>query len=382
MKSNIFIATKNFEKSYTFILTKITVYSFEEFLYHIFHYPKSFYDFDSAIFKSFVRENIINIDDEIVTIVEKNSSPFDKMIDIVLKYSHLYNSNELTDFQSDILEYSRKEDIELLKEIGQDLLKNGEYFKAKELYKSIVDEYIDCSIFNNYSYACIKTGFIDEAKIYLNKACNIFQNEKVFYNYIKLLLQEKDIEKSLEVIELLTSPNVKSFKNFLTALVQVKQGEYSEALKLFEEAIEEEYTDQYMEHYIKLLMKTNKQSLALEKIEKYITFKDLKYYKFKALVYKSDGQIVEAIKSLEEGLKTSESIDNSIEVYTLISKFYRENYDFKKATQYIRMALRMKNSSKNYHLLYELALINKSNGNMNSYKDAMDKLIDIYKQNV
>ncbi len=380
MKNNIFKVYKNFDKTYTFILTKITVYSFEEFLYHIFHYPKSFYDFNSIVFKSFIRENLLNIDEEIVNIVEKSGNPFDKMINIILKYSHLYDSKDLINFQERISDYSKKNQVELQKEVGEDLLENGEYLKAKELYQKLLDTNTDSAILNNYGYACVKIGFIPEAEFYFEKACKISNNKKIFYNYVKLLLQQKKTEKAMEVIEFLDDSKSFGYKTFLSGLIYLKNGDFTKALELFEQSLNIEYTEECMTQYVDLIIKVNKIDFAHQVVDKYLSKTDFKFYEYKAKIYKENGQIYDAIKTLKEVYKIANDEKTKIEILTFKSKLYRENYDFKNATKTIQKALSIKNSNTNSKLLLELALINKSNGNMTSYKDTVNKLITNYKQ--
>ncbi len=379
MENSIFIASKNFEKPYTFILTKITIYSFEEFLYHIFHFPKSFYDFDEEVFKNFIRDEISLIDSEVVSIATSNDISFNKITDIILKYSHMFDSNELSKFQERIVTYSEKNEKEFLKDIGSDLLKNGEYIKAKDVYETLLEKSLDCDVLNNYSYACIKMDFLKEAESSLLKACDLYKDNRVYYNYIKLLLQKDNIDKAIIMSEKLDNDENYYYKLFLQGIIKMKQGEFITACTLFEDSLEIKCFDESLKHFIKLLIKTNKRDKALSIIDRYINKEDINYYRYKADVFKSNGQIYEAIATLEEGLGFIEDEQQKVYSLVLISRLYRENYDFKKATKTIRSALVIKQSSTNSKLLLELALINKGNGNLGSYKDTLDKLLESYK---
>lgn len=362
---------------FEFNSTNIRVYSIEELVYHTKKYPvKTKYDIEHS--NSFGAWLYNVVDSEYIE--NSNNSIYS-----ILLYNGYTSKDEILK-TNDILENSSKiNEVELIKNEANNLLKNKKYKKAYSKYREIVNIANTVDVYNNLAISCINLSLYSDAIEYFEKGlrlCDEVQKKAVYINIIKLYLYKEmydDAEKYIIEFEKNINDSENSELLLCKAQLYNNKGEIAESIRLYEKSIDILASEKSINKYVKAMINARKYDDAI----KYINTLNVIDYVKKiniAKVEESNENIPEAIKILESIDDDKLKNEQKIYVYTCLSRLYSKNIEHSKSIEYVKKAQNIRNSNNNIGLLVQIANINNIQGNRDVYEHTIDKILNIYKK--
>ena len=220
------LTQEDVKNPYKFSITGISVFSFEEALYHTFNYFKeSVDDFLSEEFIIWVKNELklVDISFKIAEIKKLES----KVLQIAnfLSLADYFDLEEIRLLSIEVYKWENQDKWKKLKDIADNFMKKKEYLKAYNYYKDAL--LLDKNIFilNNIAASLMHLGFFKEAVVYLTKALEIDKdNPDVLYNLEQALAYLNDNDYNITVLN-------SDFQNVKSKRIEGKHREYSKLVK-------------------------------------------------------------------------------------------------------------------------------------------------------
>lgn len=189
--------TKTANNPYTFLNTKVSVYSYEELCYYIFNNMVLIGDEDiSARLSAWMRDELelYDLADRLDELFEKKAFVQDILVEILV-YGTYYSSDEIRGFMAECQRLRMLKPYELEKLRADGYLRYKHYIKAGAIYNDIISnlekenqesEFLG-NVYHNKAVALAGNLQMDEAKECFIKAYNLNGNEESLIEYFCVL---------------------------------------------------------------------------------------------------------------------------------------------------------------------------------------------------
>jgi tetratricopeptide (TPR) repeat protein len=354
---------------YTFKTTGIRVYSFEELMYHAFHFWRESGD---EIFSDGVISWVAEIGHSYLAARMKELSEPAKMMDF-LRLVNYFDENELAALQTSLEKWEARREWEQLKERADFFAEKKECHKAIPLYKRALRFNENAAILNNLGVQYMQISATKEALSCLTRALSLEPNNfSILLHYIEAAILNDDYEKAAKAIaRARASAGAEAGRAaeiaFLLGLISFRQKDFSTALNCFEKA-----NDAFKIADVHIQMRQYEKALAA--IQK-VTERSADFYAKEAEIYAASGDISRAITSLNFAIRMCDEPDAAL--FAKLAAYHRQDYSPALAEIAIQKALEI--SPENNTVRLENARIKKGLGRTREYQAALNEILKSFK---
>lgn len=197
MKKIIVCNTKTAQNPYTFLNTKVAVFSYEELCYYLYNNMVLVGEEDvSARLSAWIRTELQlpELASKVDALLEKHAFAQDIMVEILV-YGNYYSSEEIRGFMADCQKLRSLKAYEIEKLRGDGYLRYKHYIKAGAIYDEIIcylekekleTEFLG-NVYHNKAVALAGNLQMDEAKDCFIRAYNLNRNEESLIEYFCVL---------------------------------------------------------------------------------------------------------------------------------------------------------------------------------------------------
>jgi tetratricopeptide (TPR) repeat protein len=363
---------------YIFRSTGIRVYSFEEALYHVFHYwRESVDDFLSAGMFAWVRELGHSFIASKMNEIAEEENLTARILGF-LQLANYFSQDEITGLQLALEVWERRCEWEKLKERADYFTERGEPFKALPLYKRALELEENVALLNNIGVAYMQLSLSKKAANHLSRAHVLSpRNIEIVLHYTEAAILSKQYEIAGELLEKAESlaPNRADIP-FLRGLMAFRQKNYPQALNFYEKAAKLEPETSYyiykMADVYKEMRQFRQAMYALEKIE----LKDAEFYIKEAEIHAAAGDVPASLRSMRTAANDNGTTNANL--LAKLAEYYRQDYDWRRAEKTISQALEL--SPDNDKARIESARIKKGLGRTREYQNELSGIINKFKE--
>lgn len=203
--------TKTAQNPYTFLNTKVAVFSYEELCYYLYNNMVLVGEEDvSARLSAWIRTELQlpELASKVDALLEKHAFAQDIMVEILV-YGSYYSSEEIRGFMADCQRLRSLKSYEIEKLRGDGYLRYKHYIKAGAIYDEIIcylekekleNEFLG-NVYHNKAVALAGNLQMDEAKDCFIRAYNLNRNEESLIEYFCVLAVTVDtatLEKEIK----------------------------------------------------------------------------------------------------------------------------------------------------------------------------------------
>jgi len=363
------------ETPFYFNSTGIRVYSFEEAIYHVFHYwRESADDFLSEPMITWVSDLGLSY----LASKMKELACIDNFTAQVLGFLQLidyFSADEISGLKATLQAWEMRREWEKLNERADYLVQRGEPGRAVPLYKRALKYEENAALLNNIGVVHMQLSASKKAASYLARACALEpDNTNILRHYIEAAIlcgQYENAEAALGKLKHL-APTCADFQ-FLHGLLAYEQKDYTKAIAFYEKAIE---LDPSVPFYVYKMADAHKAmrqfSKALEALQS-IPNKDAAYYVKEAEIHAALGDVPDSLKCMRLATSAADGATNA-NLWAKLAEYYRRDYDWRRAEKAIAHAISL--SPDNDLVRLENARIKKGLGRT---RDHQNELADILK---
>jgi tetratricopeptide (TPR) repeat protein len=193
----IICKTKSAYNPYTFLNTKVSVYSYEELCYYIYNNMVLIGEEEvSRKLTGWIRKEIDlpELADKLEALMEKNAFVQDIMVEILV-YGNYYGNDEVRGFMSECQRIRNMKNYEVEKLRADGYMRYKHYIKAGAIYDEILgyaeknnvgNDFLG-NVYHNKAVALAGNLQLDEAKEYFVKAYNLNNNDESLIEYFCVL---------------------------------------------------------------------------------------------------------------------------------------------------------------------------------------------------
>jgi len=366
---------------FTFKTTGIRVYSFEEVLYHVYHYwRESVDDFLSDGMIAWVTE----IGHSYLAARMKEISkkePFTQRILDFLKLIEYFSQKEINTLKSNLEAWEMRREWEKLKERADFLVHRGEPNKALPLYKRALQYEENANLLNNMGVVYMQLSEPKDALRQLTRALTLDpKNVSIMMHYIESAILNENYDSAAKILA-----KAKELKPdcadipFLSGLMAYSQKNFTEALDFMDEAIK---LDPSVPYYVyktvdihMAIRQYDKATQILEQVEN----KDVLYYTKEAELHERAGDIPAAIRAMTQAAQSTVTADSTANanLWARLAGYHRQNYDMEQAEEAIKKAITI--APHNDLVQLENARIKKGLGRTREYQAALNDVLKGFK---
>ena len=376
------ISQVEIDTPYQFKTTRIKVYSFEEAVYHCYHYWKqSIDDFMSLEFLEWVRESLgLKFIASRIKSLSKLANFSDRLIGFLSSIDY-FDEVRLTALKTQLIEWEARLEWERLKERADYLTKKNDHQRAYLLYRQALEYEENAEILNNLAVTLMNLEHYGQAEGYFMRALamplsgNPRDKLQLLLNLAEAAIYSHNfvrVEQCLREAESI-QPNAADIL-YLYGELNVESDNIRHSIEFFEKALGMEYDPHYIYRIAQTYVRLRKYDQALEALTK-IKDKDIKFLTHQASIYAAASNISAAVKCIEKALLTER---DSVALWTLIARYHRMNYDLMRADAAITRALALDPESDNAQL--ENARIKKAQGKTKDYQVVLSRILSGFKQ--
>lgn len=360
---------------YKFKNTNIRVYSFEEAIYHVYHYFKqSSEDFTSEQFISWVND-ILGL--TVIASQLKNISTvqsFSKRLTRFLTLIDYFSDVQLEKIKEELTIWENRLEWEQLKESADYMINNNNIEKGIGLYLQAIKYGDNIYLFNNLGIAYMKKGDFREAYNILSKAYHMERNIDVTINFCEAAIYNKKYEEALSIIQQLEQINIIDTVYYLKGMLEVETKNYNNAILYFTQGFEKTNEDYYLYKISEVYVKKRDYLKAIDILSS-VTCKDSDYLCKIAEIHVSDLNVPEAVKCMQKAITKDRE---NISIWINLAKYHRLDYDLVKASSSISKALMI--DANNELAQIENARIKKSQGKIKEYQNTLHVILNMFKK--
>jgi hypothetical protein len=203
--------TKTAQNPYTFLNTKVAVFSYEELCYYLYNNMVLVGEEDvSARLSAWIKTELQlpELASKVDALLEKHAFAQDIMVEILV-YGSYYSSEEIRGFMADCQKLRSLKSYEIEKLRGDGYLRYKHYIKAGAIYDEIIcylekekleNEFLG-NVYHNKAVALAGNLQMDEAKDCFIRAYNLNRNEESLIEYFCVLAVTVDtatLEKEIK----------------------------------------------------------------------------------------------------------------------------------------------------------------------------------------
>ncbi|MCL2217468.1 MAG: tetratricopeptide repeat protein [Defluviitaleaceae bacterium] len=368
------------DRPFAFKATGIRVYSFEEVLYHVYHYWRESVE---ELLSDRMIAWVLELGHSYLAARMKElarKEPFTQRVLDFLRLTEYFSKDELTALQASLEAWEMRREWEKLRERGDYFVNRGEPGKAISLYKRALQYEENATLLNNLSVAYMQTGAPKDALSCLIKALRLSpRNFKILLHCIEAAILSGSFDDAVRLLKKAHNSNPSHADiSFLTGLMFWEKKDYSAALEYFGKAIEADpglpyYTYKIVD--VHLAMRQYEKALnALESL----TNRDVSYYTKASEIYAASGDIPGAIKSMRKAIDASRDKTPDAVLYAKLAGYYRQDYDPRRAEENIQKALSIDPEHDMVRL--ENARIKKGLGRTREYQSVLTDVLKSFKE--
>ncbi len=358
-------------KYYKFALTNIKVYSFEEALYHCYHYWKQSIDeFLSDSFVLWVKRDL-----KLDYIAERISEirAGDKLSECYIKFLSVidyFSDQEINRLRTELILWEKRLVWERLKEQADSLVQLGECEKAVNIYKNALKLNTNPEIYNNLGIAYNKMGEHKKASEVLNFAYQMSNSQDIIFNLAeaRILNGEFDIAESL-----INQIEKQENQYYILGLFNLEKNKLETARDYFLKAYALNKDDFYLFKISEVCVLQKYFDDALRNLNM-IKMKNEDFYLKEAEVFFLKNNINESIRILNEAVEKR----SNLELWIALAKYNRLNNNYEAARIAIERARAIDPLS--IKVEFENANIKKSQGKIKDFQSALHNILEFLKK--
>ncbi|MCL2840477.1 MAG: tetratricopeptide repeat protein [Defluviitaleaceae bacterium] len=363
---------------FAFKATGIKVYSFEEALYHVYHYWRESVDeFLSDGMIAWVLElGHSYLAGRMKELTRKE--PFTQRIIDFMQLTEYFSSEEISTLKISLEKWEQRREWEKLRERGDYFVNRGEPSKAIPLYKRALQYEENSTLFNNIGVAYLQLGAAKDAYPYFMKALRKSpRNFSILLHCAEAAILSGHFEDATKFLKKAQNNHANHADiPFLNGLMAWEKKDYTNALAYFSKAID---TDSNVPHYTYKIVDAHLSMRQYEKARKAlesITIRDVSYYTKLAELYAAWGNIPRAINASIQATEAAETPDAVL--FAKLAGYYRQDYDPNRAEEAIEKALSINPEHDIVRL--ENARIRKGLGRTREYQAALTDILKSFKE--
>ncbi|MCL2225110.1 MAG: tetratricopeptide repeat protein [Defluviitaleaceae bacterium] len=363
---------------YSFKTTGIHVYTFEEMLYHVFHYWRESVDeflADGAIaWVAEIGHSYLATRMKELTRTELFAT---RILDF-LRLANYFDEEELSGLKATLEKWELRREWEKLKERADFFASKNEPDKAIPLYKRALQYDENAPLLNNLGVQYLQANSPKEGLSYLTRALSLEpKNFSILLHYTEAAILSGKFDKAAKALQKAYAVNPKHPDiAFLLGLMSYEQKDYPTALTYFEKAINADPTVPYYTHKaVDIHLQMRQYEKALAALQKSATH-DSAYHEKEAEIHAAEGNLPRAIKSMQAAL--SATAEPAATAYAKLAAYHRQDYDTARAEEAITKALSL--NPHNNIVLLENARIKKGLGHTREYQSVLGEILKSFKE--
>lgn len=378
---------------YQFKVTGLHVYSFEEALYHVYHYWKqSVDDFLSDEFIAWVNDalSLSFLAARMKDLARADS--FSVRMSSFLRLTDYFDEGELLSLQNELLKWEKRLEWEKLKERADYLMNRGEPDKAAILYRRALQYEENIALYNNLAMAYMQSEAYTEAYQCLKRALAIQpDNAALTMRLAEAAIYGRRFDDAhiwIAKAEALApgNPDIP----FLRGALCCEQGDYTQTIAYYETAVARSGGSRFYLHRLADVYAAMRQyDQALEVLSRAGTnTADLVK---QAELYAAAGNMPAAVKAIQKALtrpgnetasgtgrSDSELQAHTADLWTRLAMYHRLDYDLNSANNAIVKALSV--DPENERAKLENARIKKGMGRTREYQSVLNAVLRGFRQ--
>ncbi|MCL2398392.1 MAG: tetratricopeptide repeat protein [Defluviitaleaceae bacterium] len=368
---------------YRFTATGIQVYTFEEALYHVYHYWKqSVDDITASNLISWVSDTLgLAVLASKLKEIAKIEIFSERMLTFlgVIEY---FEKSELAALKPQLERWEKRLEWETYKERADDMVKRGEPDKAIPLYHRALHFDKNIPVLNNLSVAYMQMEAYKEACIFLEQALEMEKcNWELILHYAEALLHNNRITEGAKAIELAAEVSPEAAKGdilYLRGELSLRKGKHDDAISYFEQAIALYPQDQYVFRLSDVYVGRRQFEKALDVLNHFIPDpvkeRNISCLMKEAELHSLAGNLFGAIQTIKRAQKIK---PDYVELWVRLARYLRLDYNLPKAEEAIDKALSLDSSNERARL--ESARIKKGTGHTKSYQQLLKGILAEFK---
>ena len=401
MKLILCVSQQENTTPYRFSGTGIQVYTFEEVLYHVYHYWKqSVDDITSPHLTSWIHDSLelsflaAKIKD--IALMELFSQRMLAFLGIV----DYFSKKELEELKPHLERWEKRLEWETYKERADDLVERGEPDKAIPLYRRALQFDENIPVLNNLSVAYMQVENYEDACRYLKQALKLEQHldknpdngiyrhgrknsRQLLLHYAEALIHAGRLEEGAATIDSAAAISPEKANGdilYLRGELSLRKGQFPEAISYFEQAVDLSDNisskDQYVFRLSDAYISKRQFEKALEILAEYIPNREqnLLCLVKEAELHHLVNNLHAAIQSVKKAIEIK---PNYIELWVRLAKYHCLNYDLPKAEEAVSKALSLDASNERARL--ESARIKKGMGHTKAYQQLLKGILAEFK---
>jgi tetratricopeptide (TPR) repeat protein len=359
---------------FAFKATGIRVYSFEEALYHAYHYwRESVDDLLSDEMVAWVTDLGLTYIAARMKDLSKVDSFADRMTGF-LRLIEYFNDAELNGLRENLTRWEMRREWEQLKERGDYFLTRNEPGKALPLYRRALLYEENVPLLNNLAVAHMRLSGYAEAVRLLSRAMELApDNVALTLHYAEAAILNGLFDEGKATLQQLQGKENADIP-YLYGLMAFEQHDYPAALNYFEHALKQDaavplYTYKMADTYLRM-RQFDKALETLQRVDK----PNEEYYTKQAEIYAAGGNVPAAIRAIQQALANGDSLN----LWVRLAAYYRQDYDLTRANESIIRALAL--DADNDRARMENARIKKGLGRIREYQAGLNDVLRGFKQ--
>ncbi len=324
---------------YRFHETGIKVFSFEELMFHAYHYWRaSIDDFISGRLEEWVF-SILKLEQIACRMCEINKterSVSEKYINF-LRIENLFTETELEELSNEIVNWEKDLIFKQEKAAGDEALLKEDYQKAINHYNEASTHVLNHTVYNNLGIALTRLRRFREAEGIFLKALNIDpENKNICLNLTALYIGMGRYEKAGQVLSGLKSADTAGKAELYKAKILEAESETKSAELYYKQAVSKAKDKEAYKELANFYINNNRLKEAKELT---FIFKETDKRNYLLL----SAKICETANMHEDALRYTLKLlsiwSKDCDAWILLARLYRKNGEFEKATSAIQNAI-------------------------------------------
>lgn len=367
------------EQPYLFKVTGLHVYSFEEVLYHVYHYWKqSVDDFLSDELIAWVNDTL-GLSFLAARMKEIARGPsFGRKLTSFLGLIDYFNDEDLESLNAELLQWEKRLEWEKLKERADYLMGRAEPDKALVLYRRALQFEENAALYNNLGVALMQTEDYEAAYRNLKRASELEpENTALPLALAEAALYGHRFDEARVWLEQ-ASARTPSHPDipFLHGALCHEQGDYTQAIAYYEKAVAagENPEPLYLYRLADVYAGMRQYDHALAVLDR-AAERDVALMLKQAELHAAAGNMPAAAKSIRQAIAQR---GNDAGLWVKLAMYHRLDYDFNAADTAVTKALAI--DPENERARLENARIKKAMGRTREYQTVLNGVLRDFRQ--
>jgi len=365
------------KQPYRFAGTGIQVYSFEEVLYHVYHYWKQSIDEITAPALIAWIHDILGLNLLAAKLSDiADIEDFSRRMLAFLSITPYFSEAELDALKPQFELWEKRLEWETYKERADDLMMRGEPDRAVPLYRYALAFDKNIVVLNNLGIAYMQIEAFAEACTYLEQALEIDENNwELLLHYAEALIYAERLDEAKAQLKKAAklSPEIANGDLlYLQGELMLRKGKQNEAIALMEQAIAITPEEQYVFSLADIYASRRQFEKALDIMTSHLTKAEgnIIYYMKEAELYRLSDNLPRAIAAVQKALSIR---PDNVDLLIRLAEYYRLDYNLEGAETAIGRALAADSGNEKARLEY--AKIKKGIGDAKLYRNLLKDML-------